>query len=122
MMLVLGCHVNYMAIGSPESSELLGNSVNACARIFWEQACVICVNLFVFISGWFGINPTLKKLATLLFQVFFLSALITLAAPLFGIEVGANHILRTLIVGCDFWFVISYLVLFLFAPYFEQVY
>lgn len=116
MLLVLGFHVGHIAIGSPRTDDLFGNPINACARIFGEQACAVCVNLFVFISGWFGINPTRKKLASLLFQVFFLSALITLAAPFFGIEVRAKHIIRVLIIGCDYWFVISYLVLFLFAP------
>lgn len=120
MMLVLGCHVNYMSIGMPDSSELLRNPVNAFIRIFWEQACAVCVNIFVLISGWFGIKPTSKKMASLLFQVFFLSALITLAAPFFSIEVGAKHILRTFIIGCDYWFVISYLVLFIFAPLLNQ--
>lgn len=120
MLLVLGFHVGHVALGSPRTDELLNNPVNACTRIFWEQACAVCVNLFVLISGWFGIHPNRKKLVSLLFQVFFLSALITLAAPFFGIEVRVKHIIRTLIVGCDYWFVISYLTLFLFAPILNQ--
>ena len=40
-------------------------------KAYAEQLCIICVNVFVLISGWFGIRPCVKGVLSLLFQVYF---------------------------------------------------
>ena len=73
MMLVLLVHANYLSLGSVTQSEITTSPFGGFVRIFCEQLCIVSVNLFVLISGWFGIRPTLKKFATLLFQILFIA-------------------------------------------------
>ena len=44
-------------------------------RILVEHWAIIGVNVFVLISGWFGIRTSLKGACKLLFQVFFIGLL-----------------------------------------------
>ena len=40
-------------------------------RMLFESLAIVCVNVFVLISGWFGIRPKWKSVTNFLFQVFF---------------------------------------------------
>lgn len=116
MMMVLGVHANYMAIGMPKISDFASSPIDSYARVFFEQACCICVDLFVIISGWFGIHPNGKKLASLLFQVFFLSVIATIIAIFLGSELCLKWYIKPFVIGQDYWFVVAYLILFVFSP------
>ena len=72
MMLVMLVHANYASIGDVAQSELLATPLSAIVRVVCEQLCIVSVNLFVLLSGWFGIRPTLKKFASFIFQVLFI--------------------------------------------------
>ena len=70
MLLVLFLHANYFSLGKVESIDIQSDLFGSFVKSFTEALCIICVNVFVLISGWFGIRPTLKGAMSLLFQVF----------------------------------------------------
>ena len=116
MMLVLLVHVNYLSLGAVSQSEIIATPWTGFVRIFCEQLCIVCVNLFVLLSGWFGIRPTLKKSASLLFQVFFIGFFSMLFAKLAGVDVSSYGVGNVAWFGQYYWFVTAYLILFFFAP------
>lgn len=60
MFFVLALHANATAIQVPTADDIQAAPLSSFTRIFLEQATVVAVDVFVLISGWFGIRPTLK--------------------------------------------------------------
>ncbi len=116
MMLVMLVHANYLSLGDVTQSELHTTPLTAIVRIVCEQLCIVSVNLFVLLSGWFGIRPTVKKFASLIFQILFIGLLSVEACRLAGIEVSVRAFNDLLYFGASYWFVPAYLILFCIAP------
>lgn len=116
MFFVLALHANYFIWHAPTARELASTAVCSFLRVFAEAACIVAVNVFVLISGWFGIKPTFRGLATLLFQVMFASFASFLIALIFLPEaLDLTSIFNYLWFGGSRWFVPAYLTLFLLA-------
>lgn len=118
MFLVLVLHSLFVVIGTPSRAQCIDAPGNAMVRLFIQSLSVVAVNVFVLISGWFGIKPTLKKMISLLFQVFFFTILILIV---FGFIQGFSSItigamLKSLMITKGYWFIKSYLCLFILAP------
>lgn len=116
MILVLLVHVNYLSLGPVSKSEIDATPWTGFVRIFCEQLCIVCVDLFVLLSGWFGIRPTFKKLSALLFQVLFVGLLSSAICKLAGFAVPAFEIQNLIWFGQHYWFVVAYLILFAISP------
>ena len=116
MMLVLLVHANYLALGPVTQSEITATPWTGFVRIFCEQMCIVSVNLFVLLSGWFGIRPTFKKFSNLLFQVLFVGLLSTLACKLSGNVVPTWSFQNLMWFGQHYWFVPAYIILFFLSP------
>ena len=116
MLLVLLLHANYFSLGEVEYSDIQVNKVGALLKAFAEQLCIICVNVFVLISGWFGIRPNVKGGLSLLFQVFFYHILVVLLFLCIGEPVSLEQVLDGFYFGSPYWFVMSYLILYAISP------
>ena len=116
MLLVVLLHTNYFSLGVVESVDFQTAPYHSFFKVFFEQACIICVNVFVLISGWFGIKPTLKGASSLLFQVFFYHIIIISSAIWMGINVPTWMIIEPFYLGHPYWFVQSYLILYVTSP------
>ena len=89
-------------------------------RIFFESISIVGVNVFVLISGWFGIRTNVKGVCKYLFQCFFILSSVYVLAVAFGLDtIGiltiANNVFL-LETGGPGWFVIAYLFLLVLAP------
>lgn len=117
MMLVLTLHADFWSLGVPSWSEIAGSPAASLTRMTLEAAALVSVNVFVMISGWFGIRPSLRGLASFLFQCMFYSAGIYLAMILLGRAEAdvAGAVDNLLLLGRN-WFVGAYLVLYLLSP------
>ncbi|WP_300934494.1 acyltransferase [uncultured Muribaculum sp.] len=73
------------------------------------------VNIFVLISGWFGITLNVKRITGILFQVVFYRVLIGICFMLIT-SVSAYTILYDLIPGNHDWFTACYLIMVIFTP------
>lgn len=116
MLLVLFLHSNYFSLGEVEMIDIQAAPYTAFVKAFTEQLCIICVNVFVLISGWFGIRPTVKGFLALLYQVFFFHVLITVVLLCLGVPVSMKTVLKVFCFGVSYWFVASYLVLYVLSP------
>ena len=116
MMLVLLVHANYFALGDVTREEIIATPGTAFVRMFCEHLCIVCVNLFVLLSGWFGIRPTMKKLLSLLFQILFIGGVVVAVCKCFSVGIRFAEIRKLLLFGSCYWFVPSYLILFGISP------
>lgn len=117
MFLVLLVHADYFSLGAPTALEIKSDPIDAFLRIFFESISIVCVNVFVLISGWFGIKPSIKGLCNFLFQcLFFLTGLYIITLVL-----GLSEFNLKGIAGCFFatrlnWFIKAYLLLYILSP------
>lgn len=116
ILMVLFHHATYVALGEVDQSTVQALPWAAFYRVFSNQLCLVCVNAFVMISGWFGIRATLKGACSLLFQVVFLSALVTIVMGISGHDIKKADTLYALLFGSNYWFFVAYMVLYVLSP------
>lgn len=126
MFLVLVVHADFFALGVPNRDEVISEPLSSFSRYFFESISIICVNLFILISGWFGIRFTYKGLSNFIFQcLFFLISIYAVC-----LLIGFSEISLRGIAGCFAllkwnWFIKAYLCLYIIAPilnsYIEKV-
>lgn len=119
MIMVVLLHCNYFILGCVDAAEIEMNPDGAFWRMFWDQLCTPCVNIFILISGWFGIRPKLKGGVSLLFQVVFYTVLSIAVCKVFGWEVSFDRIKAALTCQMAYWFIWPYLLLYITAPAFN---
>ena len=111
MLMVMISH----AVGYVTDADLVGTT--GAAKLAANQLCLVCVNVFVMISGWFGIKASWKGAAKLLFQVVFVALLCFGVFALLGLPVSfRKDLLPYLLFGYGYWFVVSYLILYALSP------
>lgn len=117
MLFVVLTHVSFWALGAPEFEDIQRDFTDATVRVFLQSVGIPCVNIFVMISGWYGIRPSRHGVTAFLFQCVFYSILIYAIVLLIGISTfDKNNILKTFFLSRDYWFVKSYLFLYLLSP------
>ncbi len=112
---ILAFHANFYALGGPEWSSA---PIVSALRTFAEFATLVCVDVFVLISGWFGIRPKAKRILGLWFQCAFFCILLYAVGWVAGIPIGSKReALKNLFwVGKWNWFVKTYVGLYLLSP------
>jgi len=118
MFMILLLHANYVTFGLPAISSNSNHFILPIARILLEQLCVVAVNVYVLISGWFGIRASIKGFVNLLLPVFFYTVLLYIPFLLTSYETITikDFILDVVVVGRPYWFVVSYLLLYILSP------
>ena len=118
MFLILVQHANGLAIGLPGSSECVGDPANSFLRFFIQSLAIVGVDVFVLISGWFGIRFNLKRLGDFLFQCLFFSIVVASATWLIAgrPEIGIKALAGMIFLGKSYWFVKCYLLLYILSP------
>lgn len=117
MFLVLVVHADYFALGAPTLADVTDMPLPSFVRIFIESLSIVCVNVFILISGWFGIRPKFKSITNFLFQcLFFLVGIYAV-----GVLTGFATLSPRGLAGCLClipwnWFIKAYLVLYILAP------
>ena len=126
MFLVLVVHADFFALGAPNKEDVITEPLSSFGRYFFESISIICVNLFVLISGWFGIKFTYKGISNFIFQCLFFLISIYLVCLLTGIsELSIKGIAGCFALLRWNWFIKAYLCLYIIAPilnsYIEKV-
>ena len=117
MLGVLTVHADFGALGWPDHAEFVESGIYCVLRCFVEAFALMSVNVFVLISGWFGIKFRWKGLSNLLFQCFFFFFGIYAVCVAVGVrEFGFRGIYECLMLGGNAWFVKAYIGMYLFAP------
>lgn len=119
MFFVLVVHADFGAIGVPTSAEASSAPLTTATRILFEFTAIVSVNLFVLISGWFGIRASVRGFVKLLFQaVFFSTTIFVLFVALGKAQFTPDTIYDALLNEWtnSQWFVVSYMILYCLAP------
>lgn len=117
MFLVLVVHADFWSLGCPTQEETLATPMNAFCRFFFESLSVICVDVFVLISGWFGIRANAKSFCNFVFQCLFFTVGIYAVA----LSVGLTSLSLKGLLGCfaminNYWFIKAYVGLYILSP------
>lgn len=117
MLLMLIDHAGYMSIQPPTQIELNEVPMQSFCRFSWQALSSVCVNVFVLISGWFGIKLRMSRIVEFLFQCYFICIILYLGL----LVLGCARLMTTgeyisFLLFDDFWFVKAFLLLYLFAP------
>lgn len=127
MMMVVVLHLN------------LFGGLNRCARLsddmtfkfvvnFYEEICIIAVNVFVIISSWFLSSSTMytlksKRVISLVVSMFFWYILVTIFALTFlDVKPGIKGVLSSIpIIGTSYDFISGYLVMYFLSPFINRL-
>lgn len=116
MMFIVFLHANYTSLGKVGIEEIESAPISSFIRVLLEVLCVGGVNIFIFISGWFGIRPSFKGAMSLIFQVLFFTVFVL--AIFVGIDQHIDPIeLKDVLMFRNlYWFMQPYLILYILAP------
>jgi len=106
MLLVVGVHACWWTLGAPTHEQVRATPLPAFTTSLFEALCIGCVDIFVLISGWFGIRPKVKSFAKLLFQVFFCTLGVYFVFVVAGwTDFSVKGLGTMLLFGKPYWFV-----------------
>ena len=114
IFMIMIVHATYLTFGFPSLDDVRTEPIKMFGYIGMENITIICVNVFVLISGWFSIKPTIKKVGGLIFQCLFFGILVQLFLYCKGISTLSLKSVNAIITFLPF--VNSYIVLCLIAP------
>ncbi len=117
MFFILLLHANFKTFEAPGDFSIV-----AVSRSLLEAISLVSVNIFILISGYFGIDFKVKKVFYLLFLCFF--AVVPVSGVLYFMGYCSDYSLMGLLSSFDFigayWFILAYLVLLAFSPVLNQ--
>lgn len=117
MFLILLVHADFYSLGEPSYTDITSESLDTFLRIFFEVVSIPAVNIFVMISGWFGIHAKLKGLCSFLFQCLFFTIGLYLLNIICGYATfSIQDLLNCLMLTPANWFIKSYLFLYILSP------
>lgn len=118
MFMVLALHADFFAIGAPDVEAFHDTPLSASTRLLIEMMSIVSVNVFVMISGWFGIKPSLKGFANFLFQcLFFLIGIYAVGVLSGYVPLTAKGVASCLTISSGYnWFIRAYLGLYVLSP------
>lgn len=117
MFMVLTVHADYQVFHQPTAEMVKTRFLDALTINFFESAAIIGVNVFVLISGWFGIKSSLRGFLNFIFQVLFFNFLWVAYFLISGeLSFSPKLITNALLITANNWFVTCYAVLYIFSP------
>lgn len=122
MLMVMILHADSFSLGMPTADDVVVHPVSSYMRYAVKALTLVCVNVYVLISGYFGIKLRFSSMAKFLFMVIFWKVLIiavrTVAHEVWGIGsyLPAGYLIELAVPGVDEWFTGAYLLLMVLAP------
>ena len=117
MFLVLLVHTDFYSLGIPSTKHITQQPLDSTLRIFVEALSIVCVNVFVLISGWFGIRPKAKGICNFLFQCLFFSLGVYAVTTITGTtEFSVDSFISCFTLTQQNWFITAYLLLYILSP------
>lgn len=114
MFLVLVVHSNFFSLGIPHYEVWKFDGV---MQTFIQSIAIVCVNVFVMISGWFGIRAQKKSFISFLFQIIFFFFGIYTILLISGMQpFSLRALANCLLLLPENWFIKAYLLLYIMSP------
>ena len=118
MLLVMVVHANFSTIGAPTIEDWNVAPHITFVRHLVESLSIVCIDVFVLISGWFGIRFSMDRLKEFVFQILFFSLggfaffMLTSSHPLTTFNIKNLFLFNS----GDYWFIKAYLILYILSP------
>ncbi len=110
-------HAFGVVLGLPEANDIEASPSTSFLRILLGAAALGGVNVFVLISGWFGIHSNKWGVAKLIYQVaFLLWGIYAVALLLDKTDLSLPGLKVSLGIYDGYWFVMAYLGMYLLSP------
>lgn len=116
MLMVVLLHMNVFVLGGVNNNSVVNTPLTAGFRMFADQLCCVCVNVFILISGRFGIRPTLKGAMSIAYQVLFYTLLLFTLGHIMGWDAPLRKVIHAFDYHTAYWFISQYLLLYILAP------
>lgn len=117
MLLVLIVHADFWALEGPKTGDFVLSPANAWTRTIIESIAIVCVNVFVLISGWFGIKFSARGLSNFIFQcAYFLFGIYIFLLITGQVQLSLKGIAGCLCLTKANWFIRAYVGLYILAP------
>lgn len=116
MLLIVLVHSNYFSLGLPTQAETLTSPLASFWRVLAEQICTVGVNLFIMISGWFSIKPSIKGFCSLIYQILFWGLALLLIGFALHVKLPIKSIVQLFWFGGWYWFIPEYIGLYMISP------
>lgn len=117
MFLVLLVHADFFSLGAPTASECVGEPIASSLKVFFEVISIACVDIFVCLSGWFGIKPTARGFLNFVFQcLFWLIGIYVVTLTLGLSELSIQGLKGCLVLTPLNWFIKAYILLYILSP------
>lgn len=119
MLFVLILHADFLTFGAPNIGDIISRPVVSLTQYAFESLAICCVDVFVIISGWFGIRFCFHKIGAFFFQVAFFSLGLFLLMAIINPQkaFSINGIKSVFLFNeSDYWFIKAYLLLMILAP------
>lgn len=114
---VLVDHVGMVAGLLPTGGDIVTKPLASIANIFFLSLAIGSVDVFVLISGWFGIKATKRGLAKFLYQVFFLIWIILIFFAIYSPQaINSSTLKGSFCIYDGYWFIVAYLGLYILSP------
>lgn len=118
MLLVMVVHANFSTIGAPTIEDWNVAPHITFVRHLVESLSIVCIDVFVLISGWFGIRFSMDRLKEFVFQILFFSLggfaffMLTSSHPLTIFNIKNLFLFNS----GDYWLIKAYLILYILSP------
>ena len=117
MLLIMVVHANFRALPKPDAAAIVACPSSAFLQFLAEGFSIVGVNVFVMLSGWYGIKPRLVRFSELIFQISFFGLLCLGIEWAVTGQIPSGAMLTVLMLDPSaYWFVKVYIALYLFAP------
>ena len=119
MLFILILHANFLAFRFPSQVAIHSRPLLALGQVWSEALAIVGVNVFILISGYFGIRTRIKGIVSLLFQALFYTVGVYCTLVILGIEPFDQGTFVDSLMPLhrkSEWFLPTYLSLMLFAP------
>lgn len=117
MLLIMVVHANFRALPKPDALAIAANPSSAFLQFMAEGFSIVGVNVFIMLSGWYGIRPRLVRFSELLFQLLFFGLLCLGIEYAVSGQMPSRAFLTVLLLDPGaYWFVKVYIALYLLSP------
>lgn len=117
MFLVLIVHADFWTLGPPSTEDFSTSPINAWTRTIIESISIVCVNVFILISGWFGIRFSVKGLLNFIFQcAYFLFGIYFVMVASGCVSFSIKGLAECLCLTSVNWFIKAYAALYILTP------
>lgn len=117
ILMVLVLHADFFSLEGPSAADIMSDLSGSSMKILIQALTISAVNIFVMISGFYGIHHSKLGIFNLLFQTFFYLITIYVVCIAFGLsQLNVTGIKELFMLTPSNWFLKSYILLYIIAP------